>query len=331
MKTRKLKNNKAMFFLVGILGAYIFLMIGMSLQLISYYVSGIMISILINVMMAVSLALVTGYLGELVLGHAGFMAIGAYTSAIITLNLELPIYIEFPLALVSGGLFASLIGILIGIPALRLKGDYLGIITLGFGEIIRIVLNNLKITNGAKGLTGISNYSNFTITFFIAVAIIWIIYRLIHTRHGRSIIAIRENEIAAECTGLSTFYFKTLAFAIAAFFAGIAGGLYAHYYQVLNPQSFGFLYSIEYLIIVVLGGMGNLVGTILAAIILGALNEILRGFAEYRMLIYSMILILMMVCKAKNITIKSVYNWGKNLFYNKNKKADENETVKEAH
>lgn len=306
MKIRGLKNNKKIIFGMGIVGAYLFLVLSMSLGIISYYVSGIMVSILINVIMAVSLALVTGYLGELVLGHAGFMAVGAYTSAIITLNLQLPMYIEFPIALMTGGIIASLVGILIGIPALRLRGDYLGIITLGFGEIIRIILNNLKVTNGAKGLTGIDNYSNFTITFFIAIAIIYIIYRLIATRHGRSIIAIRENEIAAECTGLSTFYFKTLAFAIAAFFAGIAGGLYAHYYQVLTPQSFGFLYSIEYLIIVVLGGMGNLFGTIIAAVVLGVLNEALRGFAEYRMLVYSIVLILMMICKAYGITFKKV-------------------------
>ncbi|MGL5676277.1 MAG: branched-chain amino acid ABC transporter permease [Cellulosilyticaceae bacterium] len=307
MKKPAFKSNKIMLFLCGILGAYLFLAVGMALDIISYYVSGIIVSILINVIMAVSLALVTGYLGELVLGHAGFMAVGAYTSAIITLNLDLPIYVEFPIALLAGGILASLVGILIGIPALRLKGDYLGIITLGFGEIIRIVLNNLKITNGAKGLSGIHGYSSFTITFFVTAVIIVLIYRLLQTRHGRSIIAIRENEIAAECAGLSTFYFKTFAFAVAAFFAGIAGGLYAHYYQVLNPQSFGFLNSIEYLIIVVLGGMGNLFGTMIAAIVLGVLNEALRGFAEYRMLVYSMILIMMMVCKAKGITFKSIW------------------------
>ena len=296
------KISKGMMMGAGILGAYVFLMAGITLGLINYYISGIMVSILINVIMAVSLALVTGYLGELVLGHAGFMAVGAYTSAIITMTLEWPMIIEFPLALLCGGLFAALIGVLIGIPALRLRGDYLGIITLGFGEIIRIVLNNLKITNGAKGLTGISGYSNFSIAFFVTIGIIFVIYRLIHSRHGRAIMAIRENEIAADCVGISTFYFKTFAFAVAAFFAGIAGGLYAHYYQVLNPASFGFLYSIEYLIIVVLGGMGNLFGTVIAAIVLGGLNEVLREFAEYRMLIYSLVLIFIMVCKARGIS-----------------------------
>lgn len=303
-----MKRNKSLMIIAGVFGAYILIMAGIMLDVINNYISGAMVSILINIIMAVSLALVTGYLGELVLGHAGFMAVGAYTSAIITMNMELPMAIEFPIALICGGLFAAVIGILIGIPALRLRGDYLGIITLGFGEIIRIVLNNLQITNGAKGLSGIPAYSNFTVAFFIAVGIVIIIYMLIHSRHGRVIMAIRENEIAADCVGVSTFYYKTFAFAIAAFFAGVGGGLYAHYYQVLTPGSFGFLYSIEYLIIVVLGGMGNLFGTVIAAIVLGALNEGLRSFAEYRMLIYSGVLIFIMVCKAKGITFGTIKN-----------------------
>ncbi|MBU3811902.1 MAG: branched-chain amino acid ABC transporter permease [Candidatus Niameybacter stercoravium] len=299
-----MKNkNKSLIILGSLLLTYLFLMIGLSLGVINSYFSGVIVAILINVIMASSLTLVTGYLGELVLGHAGFMAVGAYTSALITMNLNLPAVLEFPIALLCGGVFAAFIGILIGIPALRLRGDYLGIITLGFGEIIRIVLNNLKVTNGAKGLSGIPSYSNFTVTFFITIVIVAALYLLIKSRHGRAIIAIRENEIATDCVGISTFYYKTFAFAIAAFFAGIGGGLYAHYLQVLSPSSFGFLNSIEYLIIVVLGGMGSLSGTIIAAIVLGVLNEVLRAFSEYRMLIYSLVLISMMVCKAKGITV----------------------------
>lgn len=300
-------NKKMIVMSIAILGTYTLLALGMRFNWISYYASGMMVSILINIIMAVSLALVTGYLGELVLGHAGFMAIGAYISALITQYVDLPIAIVFPLALLCGAIGASFIGILIGIPALRLRGDYLGIITLGFGEIIRITLNNLKITNGARGLTGIAPYTNFTFAFFITVAVILFINRLIHSRHGKNIIAIRENEIAADCVGLSTFYYKTYAFSIAAFFAGIAGGLYAHYYQVLNPQSFGFMYSIEYLVIVVLGGMGNLVGTIIAAVTLGILNEWLRAFAQYRMLVYSATLIAIVILKAQGVTIHTVH------------------------
>lgn len=300
------KKNKPLTIVISLMVSYLFLMIGISTGLINSYFSGVIVAILINVIMATSLTLVTGYLGELVLGHAGFMAVGAYTSAIITMNLDLPVYIEFPIALICGGLLAAFVGVLIGIPALRLRGDYLGIITLGFGEIIRIVLNNLKITNGAKGLSGIPNYSNFTVAFVLTVLIVGILYLLIKSRHGRAIVAIRENEIATDCVGISTFYYKTFAFAIAAFFAGIGGGLYAHYLQVLSPSSFGFLNSIEYLIIVVLGGMGSFGGTIIAAIVLGMLNEVLRAFSEYRMLIYSLMLIIMMVCKAKGITLSTI-------------------------
>lgn len=293
---------------IAIFAIYFVLIIGMATGLIDNYISGIIVSILINVIMGVSLALVTGYLGELVLGHAGFMAVGAYTAAIITMQLNLPAVIEFPIALLAGGILASAIGIIIGIPALRLRGDYLGIITLGFGEIIRIILNNLEITNGARGLSGIPHYSNFTVTFFITAIVIVILYKIITSRTGRAIVAIRDNEIATDCVGISTFFYKTLAFSIAAFFAGIAGGLYAHYHTVLNPVSFGFMQSIEVLIIVVLGGMGNLFGTIIAAIILGVLNELLRSFTEYRMIIYSLVLIIMMICKAKNITFTSIKN-----------------------
>ncbi len=292
------KNKNFIYFII-ILATYFVLVGGMALGYINSYISGIIVSIIINVIMAVSLAFVTGYLGELVLGHAGFMAVGAYTAAIITIHLELPMYIEFPIALICGGILAGLIGIIIGIPALRLRGDYLGIITLGFGEIIRIVLNNLKITNGARGLSGVPSYSTFSIAFFIAVLVIVVLYKIIHSRTGRAVVAIRDNEIATDCVGISTFYYKTFAFALAAFFAGIAGGLYAHYHTVLIPSSFDFMQSIEILIIVVLGGMGNLVGTIIAAVVLGILNELLRSFAEYRMIAYSLVLIFIMVSKAK--------------------------------
>ncbi|ONI45948.1 ABC transporter [Epulopiscium sp. SCG-B10WGA-EpuloA2] len=306
--TNKNRSKQRLIYALGvILAVYLILSIGMLTGLIDSYISGIMVSVLINVIMGVSLALVTGYLGELVLGHAGFMAVGAYTAAIITMYLPFPMIIEFPIALICGGLLASVVGVIIGIPALRLRGDYLGIITLGFGEIIRIILNNLEITNGARGLSGISHYSDFTVTFFVTILVIVVLYKIITSRTGRAVVAVRDNEIATDCVGISTFYYKTLAFSIAAFFAGIAGGLYAHYHTVLNPVSFGFMQSIEVLIIVVLGGMGNLFGTIIAAIILGVLNELLRSFTEYRMIIYSLVLIIMMICKAKNINFKSIF------------------------
>ncbi|ONI47446.1 ABC transporter [Candidatus Epulonipiscium fishelsonii] len=301
-----MKSNTTTKFLAISIITYAILAACMETGVINGYISGIIVSILINIIMAVSLAFVTGYLGELVLGHAGFMGIGAYVSAIITMNMDLPMFIEFPLAIICGGIFAALVGILIGIPALRLRGDYLGIITLGFGEIIRIVLNNLKITNGAQGLSGVPSYSNFTITFIVVILTIVVLYKIINSRQGRVVVAIRENEIAADCVGISTFYYKTMAFSIAALFAGIGGGLYAHYHTVINPTSFGFTLSIEYLIIVVLGGMGNLFGTILAGIILGVLNEALRGFSEYRTIVYSLVLIAIMISRSKGITLQTI-------------------------
>ncbi len=244
-------------------------------------------------------------MGELALGHAGFMAVGAYTAGIITLNLNLPGGVEFPLALLAGGLLAGLIGIIIGIPALRLRGDYLGIITLGFGEIIRIILNNLDITGGPKGLSGLTKYTNYIWAYAVATMIVIVIFLLMNSRHGRAIIAIRENEIAAESVGIPVAYYKTFAFAISAFFAGITGGLYAHYLTQLYPKKFNFLYSIEILVIVVLGGMGSLKATIVAAIILGLASEYLRRYAEYRMLIYSALLIAIILFKTKGFTLKS--------------------------
>lgn len=284
---------------------FIVLFVGIKLGLIGSYETGIIVTILINIGLAVSLSLVTGYLGELALGHAGFMAVGAYTASLVTLHLSLPGGVEFPIALLLGGIVAGLLGIVIGIPALRLRGDYLGIITLGFGEIIRIVLNNLKITGGPKGLSGIPKYTNYIWAYWTTTVIVIIIFLLMNSRHGRAITAIRENEIAAESVGIPVAFYKTFAFAISAFFAGITGGIYAHYLTQLYPKTFNFLYSIEILVIVVLGGMVSLKGTIIAAIILGLATEYLRRYAEYRMLIYSALLIGIILFKTKGFTLKS--------------------------
>ncbi|NLI89085.1 MAG: branched-chain amino acid ABC transporter permease [Epulopiscium sp.] len=300
------KSSEATQAAIVFVATFIILFAGIQLGLISSYQTGIIISVLINISLAVSLSLVTGYLGELALGHAGFMAIGAYTAGLITLNINLSPMIAFPFALLIGGLITGLMGIIIGIPALRLRGDYLGIITLGFGEIIRIILNNLTITGGPKGLSGIPKYTNFIWAYWVTTIIVIVIFLLMNSRHGRAINAIRENEIAAESVGIPVAYYKTFAFAVSAFFAGISGGLYAHYLTQLYPKKFDFLYSIEILVIVVLGGMKSLKGTIIAAIILGFASEYLRRYAEYRMIIYSMLLIAIILLKTKGITLKSI-------------------------
>jgi len=269
--------------------------------LINKFYLSILIMILINIVLTVSLNLATGFLGQLTLGHAGFMSVGAYASALFTMKSWLPTGISFPVSLLLGGLVAAVFGIIIGIPALRLKGDYLAIITLGFGEIIRVIILNVKFTGGAFGLTGIDTLTNLPYAYFVAVLTIAVMFLLIRSRHGRAIISIREDEIAAEASGINTTYYKMLAFTLAAFFAGVAGGLFAHLISVLDATKFGFAYSIDIMVMVVLGGMGSITGSVLAATVLTVLPELLRQFSTYRMLVYAILLILMMLFRPSGL------------------------------
>ena len=199
------------------------------------------------------------------------------------------------------------VGVLIGIPALRLQGDYLAILTLGFGEIIRITLNNIdnvlgfKLTYGAAGLKNIPKYTSVLNAFVWVAVCCYVIHTMMKSRHGRAILAIRENEIAADSCGIQTTYYKVLGFAVSAAFAGVAGGLYAGYLGVLNPGNFGFMKSIEILVMVVLGGMGSMLGSVLSATVLTVLPEALRSFSEYRMVVYALALVLMMIFKPSGL------------------------------
>ena len=273
-------------------------------NVLSTYQNKVLLLVGINIILAVSLNVATGYLGQLPLGHAGFMAVGAYTCALFTKYSPLPENLNglsFALGLALGALMAGLFGVAIGIPALRLTGDYLAILTLGFGEIIRITLNNIDdvlgydLFYGAKGLKNIPKYSNYWTVFVCVVITCFAIHAMMKSRHGRAILAIRDNEIAAESCGIQTTYYKVMAFSFSAAFAGLAGGLYACYLGVLDPSSFGFMKSIEILVMVVLGGMGSMLGSILSAGVLTILPEALRSFADYRMVIYSLVLVLMMI------------------------------------
>ena len=229
------------------------------------------------------------------------MAVGAYACALFTKSSNLPKGVSFAIGLVLAWVIAGLFGVLIGIPALRLTGDYLAILTLGFGEIIRITLNNIddvlgfKLFYGSKGLKNIPKYSNFTNVFLCVVITCFLIHAMMKSRHGRAVLAIRDNEIAAESCGIQTTYYKVMAFAFSAAFAGLAGGLYACYIGVLNPSTFGFMKSIEILVMVVLGGMGSMLGSILSATVLTILPEATRSFESYRMVVYSLVLVLMMI------------------------------------
>lgn len=289
---------------IGTILLYFILTFLISSGIISNYWLGIIMIAGINIILASSLNLATGYLGQLTLGHAGFMSVGAYVSALCSIHLELP----FIASLLMGAIIAAIIGVIIGIPTLRLKGDYLCIITLAFNEIIRVIMVNISITNGSKGLVGIPRSTNFAIVFFSAAVTVFVIYSIVKSRHGRAIISIREDETASELSGIPTTYYKILAFAISAFFAGLAGGLYAHYITVISPKVFDYNKSVEILVIVVLGGMGNWKGSIIAAIVMTILPEYLRAFSQYRMLLYAAILIIAMILKEKNI-FKTIKNY----------------------
>lgn len=251
----------------------------------------------INIILAVSLNLITGFTGQFSLGHAAFMSIGAYASAIVTTNFNLP----FSAGIIIGAVIAAVAGVVIGIPTLRLKGDYLAIATLGFGEIVRIVILNNEYLGGASGLNDIPQYTNWTWMYGMVALTIILISNFINSKSGRACIAIREDEIATESMGVNTTFYKVLAFGVGAFFAGIAGALYSGYFYFIKPDAFGFMKSIDILVIVVFGGMGSIVGSVVGAIALSIISLLLQGFPELRMVIYSVILFLIMVYRPQGI------------------------------
>jgi len=260
----------------------------------------LLVPISINIILAISLNLAVGFLGELTLGHAGFMSVGAYAGCLFSIATQeiLPAALRFPLAMLVGGLVAALFGVIIGVPVLRLKGDYLAIVTLAFGEIIRSIIINLDFTGGAAGLKGTPQDSSFIVAFVMVMITLFIIMNLVDSRHGRAIIAIRDNRIAAEASGVNVTYYKILVFVVAAFFAGIAGVLYGHNLSILTAGTFDYNKSIEILVIVVLGGMGSIRGSVIAAILITVLPEALRALDDYRMIIYSLLLIIIMILNA---------------------------------
>lgn len=265
--------------------------------MISAYYLQLIILVGINTIMATSLNLIIGYTGQLSLGHAAFMSLGAYGSALATLHFGFP----FIISLLCGALFAALFGIIIGIPTLKLKGDYLAIATLGFGEIVRIVCLNLEVTGGAVGLRGIPKKTTFLLVVLAVLFTVFILNRIIKSRIGRAFIAIREDETAADSMGINSTYYKTLCFGVGAFFAGLGGGLFAHYMRYIHPNSFGFMRSIEHLCMVVLGGLGNMWGAFIGAAFLTIIPELLRTVADLRLLIYGAVLVLMMRVRPQGI------------------------------
>ena len=300
---------------------------------------GILVPLCMYSILAISLNLTVGIFGELSLGHAGFMCVGAFSGAFFTKCMEniLPnLQVRFFLAIVIGAAMAGVCGILIGIPVLRLKGDYLAIVTLAFGEIIKNLINvmyigldqngfhfsikdtmslgmdetGVVIIKGAQGITGTPKAATFLIAVALLLITLFIVLNLIHSRTGRAIMSIRDNRIAAESIGINITKYKLMAFAISAALAGVAGVLYAHNLSTLaaTPKNFGYNMSIMILVFVVLGGLGNIRGSMIAAVVLTLLPELLRGLNDYRMLIYAVVLIVMMLFNSspKAIELRSV-------------------------
>lgn len=273
----------------------------------------VIITIGINIILATSLNLVNGYTGQFSLGHAGFMAVGAYTSAAVTTfggpkwfgmmggTTTFSTTTLFVLALLVGGLVAALAGLIVGVPTLRLRGDYLAIATLGFGEIIRVVLQNTETMGGSRGFSLGGNYTTFFWTYTLAAITVYVVGNLVHSGYGRGFLTVRDDEIAAEAIGINTVKYKVIAFVLAAFFAGLAGGLYAHFVGYLTPEGFNFMRSIEIIVMVIVGGMGNMPGVIFAAVLLTLLPEWLRGVQQYRMVIYSLLLIVLMLTRPQGL------------------------------
>ena len=297
-EVKKLLSKQNLFRVIAIAVVFLLLYIGVEYGYLSRQYSALLVPVGINIILAVSLNLTTGFLGELTLGHAGFMSVGAYAGALFSIYTNLPYFPGFFLSMLVGGIIAAIFGFIIGVPVLRLKGDYLAIVTLAFGEIIRSIITNLKITGGASGLNNIPMYTSYISVYVLVIITILVVMNLVNSRHGRAICSIREDYIAAESVGISLTKYKILAFVSAAFFAGIAGVLYSHNLGFVQAKTFDYNKSIEILVIVVLGGMGSIKGSIISAIIVTLLPEVLRGMDDFRMLIYAVVLIAMMLFNA---------------------------------
>jgi branched-chain amino acid transport system permease protein len=265
----------------------------------------------VNVILAVSLNVVNGFTGQFSLGHAGFMAVGAYTAAKITtamhglqiigLSAGMSDQVVFLLALVAGMILAGLMGFVVGMPSLRLRGDYLAIVTLGFNEIIRVIIENTPFLGEATGISGLPRRTTVLWVGLGAVVTISMARRLVGSSHGRALLAIREDEIAAEAMGVDTTGYKVRAFVISSAFAGLAGGLLVHLIQLCTPRSFTFVKSIEVVAMVVLGGMGSVTGSVVSALTLTFALEALRGVQQYRMIMYALLLIVLMLTRPEGI------------------------------
>jgi branched-chain amino acid transport system permease protein len=299
-KAKELLKKNWIVKLISLAALYIIVKVFISVGIIDSYLQATLTTICINIILAASLNLITGFTGQFSLGHAGFMSIGAYACALTTLRMSTTS--GFLIGTLIGAVAASIIGFLVGLPTLRLKGDYLAIATLGLSEIIKVIFINMdKVTNGAAGLSFIPRLVNWNWLFIYTVCVLLLITNFIKSTHGRACIAIREDEIAAEAMGIHSTKYKVTAFTIGAFCAGIAGAMYSSFFSYIDPNLFGFAKSIDVLVIVVFGGLGSTSGSVLAAIVLALISTYLSTFSELRMVLYALLLIIIMLFRPQGL------------------------------
>lgn len=287
---KQLRKEDALFLAISIVVFVVFQFLMSERILSSFWRLNITV-ICLNIILASSLNLINGITGQFSLGHAGLMAIGAYVSAVFTIFLHTP----FIISLIAGAGAAGILGFLIGVPTLRLEGDYLAIATLGMGEIIRICILNIPQVGGASGLSGIPNETTFPWLFFSMIITLFVIKNILHSNKGRACLAVRENSIAAEAMGINITKTKVFAFTIASIFAGLAGALFSHYFGIAHPSSFTFMRSFDIMTMVVLGGLGSISGSIVGAVILTFITAAMQSYPEYRMIVYALLLIVLML------------------------------------
>lgn len=303
------KRLKSVLPVIGLAALYGLIMLLKSMGIANNYHIQILMFAGVNIMMTLSLNVVNGFTGQFSIGHAGFMSIGAYGSAIITTLIlkpsVIPASMQIPVFLLSlfvGGLIAAMVGYLIGLPTLKLKGDYLAIVTLAFGEIVRAGLRLIEPIGAARGMIGVPNYANLGWIFLFVALTLFFVRNIIYSRFGRAWIAIRDNEIAAEAMGIDSTRYKIISFTFSAFIAGVAGGLYAHVVSFIQPDTFSFVKSSDLLVFLYAGGSGSLTGSIVGALLLTSLPEALRFLASWRLVIYALVLVIVMLYRPKGLT-----------------------------
>ncbi|HET7838112.1 MAG TPA: branched-chain amino acid ABC transporter permease [Rectinemataceae bacterium] len=265
--------------------------------MLSSYLQQIIVLVGINMIAVLGLSILTGFTGLFSFGHAGFMAIGAYVAAIFVARLHLP----FWMAVTAGAAGAALVSIVIGALTLKLKGDYFCIATMGFGEAVRIILNNIDYVGGARGWESLPQLTSIWVVLILAVLMVVITWNLINSRHGRNMVAVREEELAAQMAGINVFRYKMVALVVSAAMAGIAGALLGNYIQFLRPTMFNMVKSTDLTIMVIFGGLGSISGTIVGTIILTVLPELFRNFAQWRLVIYGLAVIVIMVGRPQGV------------------------------